>query len=131
MVNQSNKTYIADTLTATFPEYAKRLIRAVKAAGKEIGIIPNTKDVWCEDYMPIKNAKGDLVLFRYYPSYLRFKKYQNKITDAGPICDSLGIAYTRSDIFIDGGNARCCTKTVQLLPSAYLKTMKKLMPKRN
>jgi agmatine deiminase len=104
MVSQSNLVYIADTLAITFPEYAKRLIRAVKAAGKEIGTIPNTKDVWCEDYMPIKNAKGDLVLFRYFPSYLRFKKYQNKITDAGLICNQLGIAYTRSDIIIDGGN---------------------------
>ena len=66
--------------------------------------IPNTKDIWLRDFMPIKNTSNEWVLFRYYPKYLRNKKYQSLISDNQNICNKLNIQYMQSSIILDGGS---------------------------
>lgn len=66
--------------------------------------IPNTKDMWIRDFMPIKNTANDWVLFRYFPKYLRNPNYHSLITDNIQICNELGIAYTYCDMILDGGS---------------------------
>ncbi|MCF8230088.1 MAG: agmatine deiminase family protein [Bacteroidales bacterium] len=42
--------------------------------------------------------------FKYDPSYLRFKKYENKKTDGVLVAEKLGKKVTTSEIILDGGN---------------------------
>lgn len=66
--------------------------------------IPNTKDIWIRDFMPIKNTTNEWVLFRYFPKYLRNAKFSSFITDNRRICGELNIEYTYSKIILDGGS---------------------------
>jgi len=75
--------------------------------------IPNTvnsKNEWCRDYMPVKGGDGSLVLFRYFPSYLREAPSNRKtIPDQVKLCDSLGLKYKPClDIILDGGATEIC-----------------------
>jgi len=66
--------------------------------------IPNTKDIWIRDFMPIKNTSNDWILFRYFPKYLSNPKYHSLITDNVHTCNELDIAYTCCDLILDGGS---------------------------
>lgn len=66
--------------------------------------LPHTKDIWARDFMPIKDAKGNWVLFRYYPKYLQAPEHHPYISDNRKICDALGLKYTYADIILDGGS---------------------------
>lgn len=70
----------------------------------EVKEIPNTNDIWIRDFMPIKNTDQEWVLFRYFPKYLSNPKYHSLITDNRSICVEQNIAYTYSDIILDGGS---------------------------
>ncbi len=68
--------------------------------------IPYNKNEWCRDYMPVKNAKGDLIQFTYNPSYLReYKTYRKTIPeDQQKINKALKLNIKEySDIILDGG----------------------------
>ena len=73
---------------------------------KEILIteIPNTKDIWVRDFMPIQSVNGNLILFKYWPKYLRSPKYQHLISDNVSICEILNLVVTYVDIILDGGS---------------------------
>lgn len=63
--------------------------------------IPNTKDIWCRDYMPIQLSKNEFLQFDYSPSYLD-KNPELKTTNAHSIIE--GSQISQSDIILDGGN---------------------------
>jgi len=70
-----------------------------------IKIIPDTlsnKNEWCRDYMPVRSGDGTLVLFKYFPAYLKTSNLKT-IPDQTKLCNSLGLEYTKSDIILDGG----------------------------
>ncbi|RZK49279.1 MAG: hypothetical protein EOO99_06370 [Pedobacter sp.] len=69
-----------------------------------IKYIPNTQDIWIRDFMPITNTELEYILFRYYPKYLNYPKYHSLITGNTQICNELDIAYTYSDLILDGGS---------------------------
>ncbi len=63
------------------------------------------QNVWCRDYLPVKNAKGDYVQFTYAPRYmLDSKKWKERIPIAQDLWKELNIQPTQSDIILDGGN---------------------------
>ncbi|WP_167554317.1 agmatine deiminase family protein [Sphingobacterium sp. CZ-2] len=66
--------------------------------------IPNTKDIWVRDFMPIRNSKGKWILFKYFPKYLQNPKFHHLISDNQTICKDLGIEYEYVDIIMDGGS---------------------------
>ena len=70
--------------------------------------IPYNKNEWCRDYMPVKNAKGDLIQFTYNPSYLReYKTYRETIPEnQKKINQALDLDIKEnnfSNIILDGG----------------------------
>ena len=55
--------------------------------------------------MPVQVNRTEFVQFRYDPSYLKFKKYANKRTDATPVLAALPLpSATLSPLRLDGGN---------------------------
>ena len=102
--NQTNFLYLADTLPLNFPDFYRRFEQVIKDCNIDFALIPNTKDVWAVDYMPIQTDLNKFVRFVYNPSYLRLKKYLKTISNVDEICNELGISTVKTDIVIDGGN---------------------------
>jgi agmatine deiminase len=66
--------------------------------------LPNTRDIWAVDYMPVQVGVGNFVQFKYKPDYLQCPKYINTQTDTDEVCMAIGLNRTHSDIVLDGGN---------------------------
>ncbi|MCK3683987.1 agmatine deiminase family protein [Maribellus sp. YY47] len=92
-------------------EYLKNTIRGKlitntlkEILGKKLSEIPQNKNEWCRDYMPVKGYGGHLVLFKYSPSYIVGRTTLEKtIPEQKQICNNLGLEYTESSVILDGG----------------------------
>lgn len=104
-MERPNTVYVSSKLKEKFPHAAEELflvLRKHKVAVKELR---NTKDIWCRDYMPVQNMLGELIQFKYNPSYLRGKKkWEDSRSDVREVCSANGFNPIYSDINIDGGN---------------------------
>ena len=67
-------------------------------------LLPETKDIWCVDYMPIQIGLNDFIQFKYEPDYLQTEEFISIQTNPNLVCDVIGIRPLKSDIKIDGGN---------------------------
>ncbi|WP_332914648.1 hypothetical protein [Algoriphagus boritolerans] len=68
--SQTNFVFIADTLSAKYPEFAKEFVSKLEQAKIPFDVLPKTKDVWAVDYMPIQVSENKFVRFTYKPDYL-------------------------------------------------------------
>lgn len=110
--SQTNFLYLADTLTTKYPDFYKRFENVLKDCNIPFDFLPQTKDVWAVDYMPIQTDLNKFVRFVYNPSYLQTKKYLKTISDVDEICKAIGIETCKTDIIIDGGNVTRWTNKV-------------------
>ena len=102
---QTNFLYLADSLSSSFPAFAKRFIQSLQSANVLIAYLPGTKDIWSKDYMPIQRGINDFVQFVYRPSYLfEPEDLSHTISDVDALCRAIGTTAVRSDILVDGGN---------------------------
>ncbi|WP_066511643.1 agmatine deiminase family protein [Rufibacter sp. DG15C] len=100
----SNFLYLADTLPQLYPSFYKRFEQTLKDNQVNYALLPETKDVWAVDYMPIQVDDERFVQFRYNPDYLQTVKLRKTISDVYSICDTLCIKPLKSTIVLDGGN---------------------------
>ena len=56
------------------------------------------------DYMPIKKDENWFVQFKFTPSYLNYKKYDEIRTNPNEVWKDMGLKIWESDIVLDGGN---------------------------
>ena len=68
--------------------------------------LPETKDIWARDFMPIQISKNRFIEYRYDPDYLqgRWKGCRDLKTYPDIVCDSIELTTEKSDIILDGGN---------------------------
>lgn len=110
--SQTNFLYLADTLPTKYPDFYERFESVLKACNIPFDFLPQTKDVWAVDYMPIQTDLNKFVRFVYNPSYLQTKKYLKSISDVDEICKAIGIETFKTDLIIDGGNVTRWTNKV-------------------
>ncbi len=72
--SQTNFLYLADTLPTKYPDFYKRFEKVLTDCNTNFALLPNTKDVWAVDFMPIQTDQNKFVRFVYNPSYLQTKK---------------------------------------------------------
>lgn len=94
------------------PEYqpaAENLFTALEANGVKYDLLPNTRDIWMRDFMPVRRRDGKYISFRYEPTYLNHDiqlrtDFRKDISGQFWTFDpDLGhVIY--SDINLDGGN---------------------------
>lgn len=101
---KTNFLYLADTLPKKYPDFYTRFQRVLVNCNINFELLPNTKDVWAVDYMPVQIEKDKFLRFIYNPSYLKSKKNLKSISDVDTICKEIGIETSKSQIIIDGGN---------------------------
>jgi agmatine deiminase len=111
--DQTNFLFLADCLPKRFPEFYRRLEQTLREQSIPFSLLPHTKDVWAVDYMPLQVTKDRFVQFIYNPDYLQSKMERNTISDTTAICAYLGLATTKSNIVLDGGNVvRAANKAI-------------------
>ena len=103
--NKTNFLYLANSLKQKFPDFYSSLSKILRDCNIDFSLLPNTKDVWAVDYMPVQVNSNRYVQFVYNPDYLRMsQKWQKTISNVDAICDEIGISREHSNIILDGGN---------------------------
>ena len=101
---ETNTLFLADTLSKYYPVFNKSFENVLKECSINCIVLPETKDVWAVDYMPIQVDLQKFVRFDYHPKYLKTKQELNSISDAERIYEGIGIKTIQSDLVVDGGN---------------------------
>lgn len=100
-----NSVYFSEWLKSDYPEIYKGLSDILKRNDIAYDTIPETKDIWCRDYMPIQTDDDEYICYRYRPDYLLKRKSDARyITDNIKVCDRMNIKALNEKINIDGGN---------------------------
>jgi agmatine deiminase len=102
--NETNILYLSDCLAQIHPLFFKRLKEILSKANIEFTLLPNTKDIWAVDFMPIQVSSETFVQFVYNPDYLQGKKWRKTVSDVDSICEIINVKTYKSDIVLDGGN---------------------------
>lgn len=100
----ANVVYLSALLASQYPETCKRLTNILNKHNIPFGFLEGTKDIWCRDYMPIQTPSGELIQFKYDPSYLKDPEYSESRSDVKNVDKINGITPIFSDINLDGGN---------------------------
>lgn len=102
--NETNFLYLADCLPKKQPAFFQRFEKVINEYEIKFELLPNTKDIWAVDFMPIQITKDKFIQFTYDPDYLKPQKYRKSISDVDSICKAIGITPIKSKIIVDGGN---------------------------
>ena len=62
---------LSGLLSYIYPSDTANLTAALDAHNIPYHFLPNAKDIWLRDFMPVRTGSGKLVSFRYEPSYLK------------------------------------------------------------
>ena len=110
---QTNFLYLADTLPKNYSNFFRQFEKVLNDSNINFQLLPNTKDVWAVDYMPIQIDKDSFVQFIYNPDYLRDTiKWSKTISDVDIICKQMNLLPKKSNIVVDGGNVTRTTDKV-------------------
>ncbi len=102
--DQTSKLFLADCLPEKYPDFFDRLAAVLQKCELEYTLLPNTKDIWARDYMPVQISENTFIQFNYDPDYLRTKKGLKTISDVDGICNAMKLERIKSDLVVDGGN---------------------------
>ncbi|OFX39010.1 MAG: hypothetical protein A2X08_17810 [Bacteroidetes bacterium GWA2_32_17] len=102
--NQTNFLYLADCLPKKQPIFFPLFEKVLNDCNINFLFLPNTKDIWAVDFMPIQISKDKFVQFTYNPDYLQNKTQIKTISDVDSICKTIGKIPNKSQLVVDGGN---------------------------
>ncbi len=117
--NQTNSLFLADCLPEKQSKFFKRFEKVLKNCNINFQFLPNTKDIWAVDFMPIQISVNTFIQFTYNPDYLQPKKYQKTISNVNNICDEIKLNRIKSDIVLDGGNVIKTTDKVIMCDKVF------------
>lgn len=114
--------FFSDLLSGKCPVLFQSITETLKEHNIAFGLLDNTKDIWCRDYMPIQIEDGRLVYYIYKPDYLQTPYYRRTITDIFSI-ESLNNHFGKYvqflDLVIDGGNVVICGDKVVMTEKVF------------
>jgi agmatine deiminase len=102
--SKTNTLYLADCLIKNQPVFFERFKKVLSDNSIEPKYLPNTKDIWAVDYMPIQISENKFVQFNYNPDYLQSKTQLKTISNVDEICAMIDIKPIKSNLIVDGGN---------------------------
>jgi agmatine deiminase len=103
--SETNLLYLAGTLPKKYSDFYDRFKIVLNDCDIEFKFLPETKDVWAVDFMPIQVDVSKFIRFLNQPPYLtKSKKWAKTISDVDRICNDIGIETLKSSIILDGGN---------------------------
>ncbi len=100
-----NAVFFSEWLKKDYSDIYKGLARILNKHNVAYDIIPNTKDVWCRDYMPLQLDKERYLCYEYKPDYLMKNGNNRKyITDSLNVCRDMQLNIKETPLIMDGGN---------------------------
>ncbi|MBR5777178.1 MAG: agmatine deiminase family protein [Bacteroidales bacterium] len=118
----SRAVFFSDLLPKKCPILYKNLVDELGKENISYGLLKNTKDIWCRDYMPIQTDSNRFVLYKYQPDYLQTPYYRRTITDVKAIESIENILngqVVELDLVLDGGNVVICGNKVVMTEKVY------------
>jgi agmatine/peptidylarginine deiminase len=105
---ETNTVYFSELITTDirFKGTYEQIRSALDSFNVKPKLIPNTKDIWARDYMPIQIDDRKYIEYRFDPDYLqgKWKGFRDLKTYPDIVCDSLKLQTEKSDLIMDGGN---------------------------
>lgn len=115
---ETNKIYFADKLQFNNPEICSEIEKILQSFNCGYDFLPNTRDIWARDFMPIQVSIDKFIEYRYDPDYLQGnpddKETRELKTYPDIVCDSIGLKTKKTDIILDGGNVVKSSKSIIL-----------------
>ena len=118
----SRAVFFSDLLPQKCPILYKSITNELGKENIHYGLLKNTKDIWCRDYMPIQTDSNRFVLYKYQPDYLQTPYYKRTITDVKAIESIENILngqVVELDLVLDGGNVVICGNKVVMTEKVY------------
>lgn len=110
---ETNFIYLSNLFEERCPNEFQQLKHWFDKLEIRNGILPNTKDLWVVDFMPLQVRQDYFLQYKYDPDYLKTKKEQPSKTDPAKVCDEIGIVPNKVSIVLDGGNiVKCKNKAI-------------------
>lgn len=105
---ETNTIYFSELLKtdSRFSKTSKKIISTLDDFGAKYKFLPETKDIWARDYMPIQINDNKFIEYRYDPDYLQgnWKGSRDLKTYPDIVCNSINLSTEKSDLIMDGGN---------------------------
>ena len=83
-----------------------KLSAALARQQVDYALLPNTKDIWMRDFMPVQCTPDYFVAYRYDPDYLCGQSQY--ITDWKHVIAPSRLPHVNSELILDGGNVIMC-----------------------
>lgn len=110
---ETNFVYLSNLLEEKCPKEYKQLKHWFDKLEIRNDTLPNTKDLWVVDFMPLQVRQDYFVQYKYDPDYLKPKKEQPTKTDPAKVYNEIGIVPNKLSIVLDGGNVvKCKSKAI-------------------
>lgn len=104
----TNTIYFSELLKtdSRFSETSNQIVSTLETFGANFDFLPDTKDIWARDYMPIQINDSTYIEYRFDPDYLQKtrKGYRDLKTYSDIVCDKIKLQTKKSDLILDGGN---------------------------
>jgi len=103
---ETNFVYFSELLKRRFEQQYSEITTIFAKHSIGFDTLPETKDIWARDYMPIQISKDIFIEYRYDPDYLQgnLKGCRDTKTYSDIVCDTIGLRTIKTDLIIDGGN---------------------------
>ncbi|ANQ51572.1 agmatine deiminase family protein [Flammeovirga sp. MY04] len=111
------RIYFSELLPINHPNSWKEIKKVLEKHQQPYSLLKGTKDIWCRDYMPVKNANRALVQFKYEPSYLL--KDLHLQSSPSSILKQNHINAKNSILNLDGGNVELINTTAILTERVF------------
>ena len=118
--NSTNFLYLSGVLPIKLPQFYKRFEKLLQELKIDFDLLPNTKDIWAVDFMPIQINKNRFIQFKYKPDYLNI--YPEDIPVVDKIYNSIKRnqwSLLKSDLLVDGGNISKTNDTVIMCDKVF------------
>lgn len=103
-----NTVYCSERIKtdSRFTGISKNIFSILDSFRVKYKLLPDTKDIWARDYMPIQVSDKKYIEYRYDPDYLQgdWKDSRDIKTYPDIVCDSIKLKTEKSDLIMDGGN---------------------------
>ena len=113
----TNKVYFSEHSTAY--KCWRNIETALKEHNVPFGLMPDTKDIWARDFMPIQKGQHSFLGYEYNPDYLQDE--QEYITRNVRNCYDFSRKFlTVLDAIIDGGNVIKCGNKIIMTDKLFI-----------
>ena len=114
---QTNEVYLSGLLRRYRPILTASLESLLKRTRTAIATIPNTRGIWCRDFMPVQMTEDGFCQFIYDPDYLR--GYDHLRTPAAA-CHLKTMTNCRNvDLVLDAGNVVSAVNKIILTDKVF------------